>query len=515
MKKRVKHVKRSKRMKRRRFFVVGTGLTCLVLMLFGMYTLVGAMMFGSSGPSLQELAEPYFTAATPYQQVGTPQTEYQEKNPYWFAMQYPQTGQAVVDAQVVNLKTQIAEDFVKQYESMAAQQAQKQNKAKTAFTLFLRYESYQTDNILSIVFQDAYYSNDSPSVFSHWHPYLLDAKTGELLGAEAVFRGDTYRQKASAYALDYIEGQQAYQGVLYPYYQTTLRPESEVFDHFALTEDSVIFYINKYEILPAEYDAIRIEIPRTEFDGCYLTDPIPQSVISVTPQVTVPVTPQEEAQEDGQTLQTNGRTIDPTKPMVALTFDDGPSPTATQKILDTLEQYQAVATFYDVGYRVEQYPDVVKREAALGCEVGSHSYDHKDFSKLSAAQIRQDVERTYAAFATSGVKPTTFRPPYGSLNDTVKQNVPMPIVTWSVDTLDWKSRNADSICRVVAQEGNLDGKVILMHGIYDSTAEAVARLVPQLVEQGYQLVTVSELIQYRHQEEPQNGKLYGFGYFQP
>ena len=510
--------KRTKRMKPRRFFLVGTVLTCLILMLFGMYTLVGAMMFGSSKPTLQELAEPYFAEAAQYQHVGTPQTEFQEKNPYWFAMQYPQTGQPAIDLQIANLKTQITDDFVKQYESMAAQQAQSQTKDESAHTMFLRYESYQTeDGKLSVVFQDAYYSNDSPSVFSHWHPYLLDANTGELLGAEAVFRGDSYREKASAYALEYIEGQQAYQGVLYPYYQTTLRPESEVFDHFALTEDSVIFYINKYEILPAEYDAIRIEIPRTVFDGCYITDPIQNSVISVKPQETTPMTPEEETQQENQetVTETNGRVIDPTKPMVALTFDDGPSPTATQKILDTLEKYQAVATFYDVGYRVEQYPQVVQREAALGCEVGSHSYDHKDFSKLSAQQIKQDVERTYAAFAVSGVQPTSFRPPYGSLNDTVKQNIPMPIVTWSVDTLDWKSRNANSICNVIAQEGNLDGKVILMHGIYDSTAQAVERMVPQLIEQGYQLVTVSELIQYRHQEQPQNGKLYGYGYFQP
>lgn len=510
-----KRMKRNKRIKRRRFLFVGTGLTCLILMLFGMYTLVGAMMFGSSNPSLEELAEPYFAGAAQYQHVGTPKTEFQEKKPYWFALQYPQMGQQAVDAQIIDLQKQIAEDFTKQYESMAAQQAQKPTYEKTAYTLFVRYESYQTKEGISVVFQDAYYSNDSPSVFSHWHPYLLDANTGEILGAEAVFRGDAYREKASAYALEYIEGQQEYQGILYPYYQTTLRPESEVFDQFALTDDSVIFYINKYEILPAEYDAIRIEIPRTEFEGCYVTDPIQNSVISVTPQVTTPVTPQEETQETQPETTANGRTIDPTKPMVALTFDDGPSPAATNKILDTLEQYGAVATFYDVGYRAEQYPQVVQREAALGCEVGSHSYDHKDFSKLSAQQIKQDVERTYAAFAVSGVKPTTFRPPYGSLNDTVKQNIPMPIVTWSVDTLDWKSRNANSICNVVAQEGNLDGKVILMHGIYDSTAEAVARLVPQLLEQGYQFVTVSELIQYRHQEEPQNGKLYGYGYFRP
>ena len=275
-----------------------------------------------------------------------------------------------------------------------------------------------------------------------------------------------------------------------------------MFSTFALTDDSVIFYIDKYEILPGKCGAIRLEIPREVFKGSFLTDP-----------EEVPPVVEEPAQPEGTTEET-GRVIDPNKPMVALTYDDGPSPTATNAILDVLEKYNAVATFYDVGYRVAQYPDVVKREAALGCEVGSHSYDHKDFKKLSAAQIQADVKQVNAAFAKAGVKPTSFRPPYGNTNATVQANVPLPIVTWSVDTLDWKTRNVDSILKEVKAAGNLDGKVILMHGIYDTTAQATAKLVPMLQEQGYQLVTVSELIQYKHNETPKAGKVYGYSYFQ-
>ena len=179
-----------------------------------------------------------------------------------------------------------------------------------------------------------------------------------------------------------------------------------------------------------------------------------------------------------------------------------------------MEEYAVVATFYDVGYRVAQYPEVVAREAALGCEVASHSYDHKDFCQLTAAQIREDVQKTAEAFAKAGVQPTAFRPPYGNTNATVQATIPLPIVTWSVDTMDWKTRNADSILQSIRAEGNLDGKVILMHGIYDATAEATEQLVPELLQQGYQLVTVSELISLRHGETPAAGKLYGYSYFQ-
>ena len=203
------------------------------------------------------------------------------------------------------------------------------------------------------------------------------------------------------------------------------------------------------------------------------------------------------------------RSIDSKKPMVALTYDDGPGGAATNRILDTLEKYGVVATFFDTGERVERYPKTVQREIALGCQVASHSYNHKDFKKMTAAQIKADVQRTDAAFQKAiGKKPTLFRPPYGSYNKTVQENVPYPLILWSVDTLDWKSRNANSVLKSIQSVGNLDGKIILMHGIYDSTAQATEKLVPELLKKGYQLVTVSELIQYRQHETPTKGKVY-------
>ena len=202
------------------------------------------------------------------------------------------------------------------------------------------------------------------------------------------------------------------------------------------------------------------------------------------------------------------------KKMVALTYDDGPNPKATNAILDVLEKYDARATFFDLGSLVEKYPDVVKREEALGCEVGSHSYDHKNFNKLTNAEIAADVQKTAAAFRkVLGRDPAIFRPPYGNCKDSVKKQLPMSIYLWSIDTLDWKSRDAKAIVDVVKSAGNLDGKVILMHSIYGSTAEATATLVPYLQKQGYELVTVSELVEAKHGETPQKGKIYGYSYF--
>ena len=191
------------------------------------------------------------------------------------------------------------------------------------------------------------------------------------------------------------------------------------------------------------------------------------------------------------------RTIDPSKPMVALTFDDGPNGKATPKILDTLEKYNAVATFFDLGSCMKNYPKVTKREAAIGCEVESHTYAHQNLNKLSASQIKADIKKAEKVYKqTLGHKPSLVRPPYGNANATVRRNVNYPLINWDVDTLDWKSRNAKSIMKEIHKIKNFDGRVILMHSIYTSTADAVKILVPELKKKGYQFVTVSEMAHY-------------------
>ena len=189
--------------------------------------------------------------------------------------------------------------------------------------------------------------------------------------------------------------------------------------------------------------------------------------------------------------------IDPSKPMVALTFDDGPSQ-YTPGILDALEKYESRATFFEVGNRVNWYPDTVLRISKLGCEIGNHSYDHALLGNASAAKIRSEISTTDAKIkAITGKKPTLLRPPYGSIGSSLRQNAGKPMILWSIDTLDWKSRNADAVYRNVINQVK-DGDIILMHDIYSSTRTAVTRIVPELRKRGYQLVTVSELAQYRN-----------------
>ncbi len=198
--------------------------------------------------------------------------------------------------------------------------------------------------------------------------------------------------------------------------------------------------------------------------------------------------------------------IDPSKPMVALTFDDGPGQ-YTNSILDALEANQAHATFFVVGQNINEETGAVMRRAVdLGCEIGSHTQDHADLVKADADTFQQQIQQADEnIFNAIGRYPYFLRPPYGDFNDDVRRHVGKPLAFWSVDTKDWKTRN--TACTVSAALDNIeDGDVVLMHDIYSETAAAAAQIVPSLVQQGYQLVTLSELTYYRG-VEMENGMI--------
>lgn len=206
----------------------------------------------------------------------------------------------------------------------------------------------------------------------------------------------------------------------------------------------------------------------------------------------------------------NGRYIDTTKPMVALTWDDGPKPSVGNHLMDLLEANNGRGTFFIVGERIDQSVDEVKRMAADGHEIGNHSWDHDEkLSKRGSDYIRNEFDKTNQKVAeVTGITPALIRLPGGIVSDDVRNTVTQPMIYWSVDTLDWKTRNAQSTIDAV-QSSIKDGDIVLMHELYDATSQACDTLIPWLNQQGYQLVTVSELIQFRNAEAVGgNGKQY-------
>ena len=184
--------------------------------------------------------------------------------------------------------------------------------------------------------------------------------------------------------------------------------------------------------------------------------------------------------------------VNPNNPMIALTFDDGPG-AYTLKLLEGLEANQAKATFFMLGSRVLAFPETVKRMAEIGCEVGNHSKTHVQLTTVSDAAVQAEITETNdAVLSACGTSPTYLRPPYGSSDDRVRAVANMPVVLWSVDTLDWESRDVEMIKESIRTTVQ-DGDIVLMHDIYETTVDAILQLIPELQAEGYQFVTVSEL----------------------
>lgn len=195
------------------------------------------------------------------------------------------------------------------------------------------------------------------------------------------------------------------------------------------------------------------------------------------------------------------------KKYIALTFDDGPS-SFTDRLLNCLEENNAKATFFMVGTEIASFPDEVKRMKKLGCELGNHTYDHTDLATLSSEDISSEIARVDQQLVDlTGQGASVVRPPYGSVNDTVKAAVGTPMILWSIDTLDWKTLDVQSTVEEVMNNVQ-DGSIVLMHDIYSTSVDAAEILIPQLIEDGYELVTVHELASV-HGVELQTGITYG------
>ena len=190
--------------------------------------------------------------------------------------------------------------------------------------------------------------------------------------------------------------------------------------------------------------------------------------------------------------------VNPEKKLIAFSFDDGPSRKNTEKILKALDKNNARATFFMLGQNAKYYPDLVKKVEESGNEVAGHSWNHPLLTKLCKKGVKKQMSRMNEAIASvTGSDVGLLRPPYGSINRTVKNTVKDPLILWSIDTLDWKTLNADKTADAILKQAR-DGDIILMHDIHAPTAEAVKKVLPKLEKKGFQVCTVSELLEARN-----------------
>ncbi|MGE4371608.1 MAG: polysaccharide deacetylase family protein [Xanthobacter sp.] len=184
--------------------------------------------------------------------------------------------------------------------------------------------------------------------------------------------------------------------------------------------------------------------------------------------------------------------------VVALTFDDGPNPITTPKLLDILKARGVHATFFVLGTRAAENPALLRRMIAEGHEIGNHSWNHPQLPKIGTTGADKQIADANAAIArATGQKPRYLRPPYGAMTPALRshleQKYGMTFIYWSVDPLDWKNRNAKTVRERILAKAQ-PGSIILLHDIHPTSVAAMPELLDTMLAKGYRFATVSELI---------------------
>lgn len=401
-------------------------------------------------------------------EVGSMLSISREEGSFPYTVSYPELGIAEADTRL---------SAWVQASLAAFQQDYDQNHAGAAASCTIEYQSLAIDENYASVLMLAEYrvgTLRAETILT----LNVDRKTGRVIAGRDLF------QDASRALFCLESGMSDLISVATDGY--TGKPQESWLDNALLTREGVMVLMPSGQYLPAALGTRQVLLPYAQ--------------IAETMTVT------------SQLIAGFIRVIDPTKPMIALTFDDGPSE-ETERILKVLAQYDARATFCILGNKVETYGDTIKRAIAQGNEIASHTWNHKKLTELSASSIRSQLTRTSDAVRelTGGYEIKVLRPPYGSVNKNVRNicaEMGMVIAHWKVDTLDWETRSTTKTYRAI-MKGAKNGAIILCHDLYSSTASAVEKAVPELVEKGFQLVTVSELLSF-HKDGAQAGTVYAY-----
>ncbi|KOY84085.1 polysaccharide deacetylase family protein [Lysinibacillus macroides] len=388
-----------------------------------------------------------------------------------FAIHYPQTDNEAFNDAVLQYISDSKENYLA---------SMKKNKDKEAMgELNISFETFPyREHYYSFVLTKMLYlggANHEVSIKT----FFINNETGEQISIQILLQNDENNLSTLAASVrkDLQKNLQIKDALLNEELLKATEPKWSNFERFAIVDDSLQFYFDEYEIASGAAGAPVVKLSLS------LINPLLASDFQIAMENVQPTNPTP--------------TGDPTKKRIALTFDDGPHPKVTEQILNILDKYHAKATFFMLGSRVQYYPDIANDVLARGHEVGNHTWNHPVLTKLTHEQVMKEFNATAAEIEKAiNQGATVFRPPYGATNDAINAEIPIPVVLWTIDTLDWKHRNAQQLLPHI--KNNLhNNAIVLMHDIHQSTADGLDAVLAYLQEQGYEFVTVSEILPYR------------------
>lgn len=256
----------------------------------------------------------------------------------------------------------------------------------------------------------------------------------------------------------------------YPKFITDVLKKEKGNIYYTVKENEFIIYFEKFVFEPEYIETISIKVNYNEV----------YSFLNFEPKL------------DNEYLNESAYDYNKNKKTIALTFDDGPGK-YTNDIVNILKDNKAKATFFMVGSKMNNYKNSLMNVYNNNFEIGSHTYSHMNMKKNNIKDIKKELKKTNDIFYNiTGANISLVRPPYGAYNDEVINNIDYPLITWNIDTNDWRYHDKNYIVNHILDNAQ-DGSIILMHDSYKTTVEAVKEVLPKLYTLGYQVVTVSDL----------------------
>lgn len=473
--------------------------TYIVYLLIFIYTF--NLVFDMKNPKVEPISALKIDIPYDIHSLGTIESIIEYGEHFVIAVHYPVFDKKKIDSMIKDMVL----DGISNYKINVKNKSTYDKNYKSE--LNIDYEIYKGPrdivSIKFIIFENTpYYANPKVELDT----MVVDLKKDKEVVLKNVFKGK-YLEKIASLSKGYFKKIEAYREYVDTLdFKRGIEPNLSNFSNYLLAEDRIIIVFQKNQLFPGYFGYQIIEIPFTLLSE-FLKNDFKNSDLLETfsSSATIRSGEKEIADEETKTpsddikdtLSSSTRNIDPNKPMVALTFDDGPYPRATVSILNTLKKYDCVATFFVLGNRVPNYKNIIQRMVDEGNELGNHSYNHKQLTALTPKELKEQINRTQkAVFDVVGSEPKFLRPTYGSYDEKLRAAIDMPIILWSIDPQDWKIKDAKKINDHILSRVK-DGDIILMHDIFEATAEAAEMLVPELLNRGFQLVTVSELYELR------------------
>ena len=426
-------------------------------------------------------------------------TETKETNLYTFSVSQPYTENKQINESLDEWINQQKKEFTTEIENQ--ENTLKENEFRAHLNIQLETEKI-ADKIYTLEFE-AYHISGGANGMTKMKPFVIDLNQNKLLQLNDVLQlNETATESIQELILDELHSNPEVSDYIFDDMTEQALKDPEKWD-WSVSRQGMTFYFDEYEIAAGAAGAIKVEIPMEKIKP-YLNQELAEKI-----NVKLP-----ENEKDNEKEQNTGdiAKLDPDGKYVALTFDDGPHPEVTPRILDELKKHHAKATFFMLGSQVEYYPSLAAKVAEEGHEVANHTMNHQDLTIIGLEQIKEEVlQSSNIIEKATGKAPRLLRPPYGASNDDVEKaaaDLEAPIVMWSVDSFDWKSRNAEAVNEEVMSHV-VPGSIVLLHDIHSSTADALPQLLTSLEEQGYQMVTISQLLELWNEEGvgPYYGKI--------